>query len=306
MKHLTTIAALLAAGIVSAQSWLGAPASYTCRQPMDAVRGEFAAHTVRYNSPTITLCGLIATKVAVQASATYGDPQAYQFFADPMGTYGPDMAAGAWGWNTGAVFSGTVAVTTNLTYKLGAIPVGYAVVGVASQDVTVSISGGSSFTTSGTFDRSMRTGTNGATSISMTTTGWASVGFTQMSSNKIFFAIDGIGDSVGFTDATSINTNAGFLAYTWINTPATNYVVMRWSKYGQVLWQTNTFHLTTRGYIPAGAEMRIPTMRMWSPTNQTWRLFGWCALYGSQPTETKFTQMEIDARAEYAARGYGQ
>ena len=262
-------------------------------------------HTTRYDCTAITVCGLIAVSTNIATTASIGDPQEYAFSDGPVRTVGADLSAGKWGYQTGAVFAGTVSINTALVYRSG-IQAAYAAVGTSSNAVTISIAGGSSITTSGVFDVSLVAATNGSSTATMTTTGWANIGFVQCASQQWFSAMDGVGDTLGFVDSSSVTTNAGFLSYTWTCTPATNYVVMRWDKYGQILWQTNVWALSSHGYISAGSQMRIVAQRFWSPPSQQWRMFGWRAIYGPLPSETWFTGSEIDARAEYTSRGYGQ
>ena len=306
MKPFFPFALLLIASVAQAQSWLSAPASYTCRVPVYAQRASYLEHLVKYNCTNITICGLIATTGAVQQANTCGDPQNYMFSDGPCSSYGTDLVAGAWGWATGATFSGTVTVpVSGITNNAGYMPVGYAVVGSTSGQVATVTLGPNTIYCTNSWDRTIA-GAAGVTSISMCTTGWAKIGIIQMASNEWYGALDGVGDQTGFTDLTSVNTNAGWLSYSWTCTRTTNYVVMRWDKYGGILWQTNIYHLSHNGYIPAGSQLRIPATGMWSPAAQTWIMFGWRVIYGPRPSEAWFLQAEIDARAEYTKRGWGQ
>ena len=303
MKRIIPFAIFLVAATAQAQSWLAAPASYTCRIPCDVGRGGYIVHTVRYPATNITICGLIATTGSV--FGTCGDPQSYRFSDGAPRTYGTDMAAGAWGWPTGGTFSGTTTVAAPTITSAGFMPVGYACVGTTLGNVATITVGGSSVTVSNTFDVSIRGITNAST-IAMTTTGYAKIGITQLASNEWYAALDGIGDTTGLTDATSINTNSAFLAYTWTCTASTNTVIMYWDKYGQTLRATNVYHISHAGCIAAQAQMCINGTAIWSGSSQIWRMFGWRAIYGPTPTAAQFRQMEIDARAEYAKRGWGQ
>ena len=295
---------LLVATYASGQSWLAAPASYTCRIPYDGVQASYVQHTVRYATTNITLCGMLATTGAVISGSTQGEPF-YAMFSDgePI-TRGPDLAAGAWGWDTGAVFAGTVTVTTNTIYKVGSIPVGYAVVGVSSNPAVVTV-GGASIIVTNSFDRSIGPVTNG-TQISMCTTGYANFGIVQMASNEWFGGVFRTNTSSGTVDEESINTNALFVSITWTCTPTTNYIVARFSKYGTLIYATNTANLSSYGCIAQNAKMRVCATRIFSQFAQQWRFFGWRAIYGPAPTEARLTPIEIDARAEYTARGWGQ
>ena len=306
MKRTLTalIICALCASNAGAQADLFAPNSYTCRTPFQAGLASFGVHIVKYSCTNITMAGLLSVTGAVQVSTSNGDPQGYMFSDGPCGTTGADLAGGAWGWPTGGVFAGTVTVTTGTVVSAGYMPVGYAIVGQSSNPVTIVV-GGKSITLTNSFDATIRGNTNAA-SISMITTGWANIGFVQLASNEWYSALDGIGDQTGFSDASSVTTNAGWLSYTWTCTPVTNFVIMRWDKYGQLLWQTNYYHLSHNGCIPAGSQLRIHNTAVWSPSAQQWVQFGWRAIYGPRPTEAQFRQMEIDARAEYTKRGWGQ
>jgi hypothetical protein len=295
---------LLGASCASGQAWLAAPASYTCRIPYDGPPADFIQHTVRYVATNITICGMLATTGLVLTTSAGGEPT-YVMFSDgePI-TRGPDLAAGAWGWDTGAVFSGTVTVTTNTIYQVGTIPVGYAVVGTSSNPAVVTV-GGANITVSNSFDRSIGPVSTG-TQISMCTTGYANIGIVQMASNA-WYGGTFVGSSGADTiDESSVNTNALFLSFTWTCTPTTNYTVARFSKYGILTFVTNAAPLSYTGHIAQNAQMRVCAVRMFSQLAQQWRFFGWRAIYGPTPTEAKLTQLEIDARAEYTARGWGQ
>jgi len=306
MKRLALIIAALSmtACVHSAQPWLAAPAPYSCRIPCDQTKGGYVLHTVQYPCTNITICGLMATVNPVRTNSMCGDPTDYMFSDGEPITRGPDLAGGAWGWPTGRVFAGTaVTVTTNTYNWCGNTPVGYTAVGVASNPATITV-GGTSIIVTGKFDRSIGPATNG-TSISMTTAGYAAIGITTMCSNEWYGAIDGLGDSTGITDETSINQNSGFLVYRWACTPTTNVVYGRLFKYGGMQCLTNVYHLSHSGYIAAGAQMRVLATLGFSGDGQQYRFFGWRAYYGTLTAE-QVLQREVDARAEYTGRGYGQ
>ena len=144
------LASILLASVASAQSSLFAPASYSCRVPCDISFGatsssNFIEHIVRYDATNITLCGMVLN---VSTNVPFCDPLYYDFQDGAIQTSGPDLAAGAWGWNTGAVFAGTVNVTTSTTYRItnpaftnGFLPVGYALVGTSSNPATITVGG---------------------------------------------------------------------------------------------------------------------------------------------------------------------
>jgi len=266
--------------------------------------GEYISYTVEYDTTNVTLCGLIATKTNVYGSSTYGEPQNYLFSDGPVRSTGIDLADGAWGWPTGGVFAGTVSVAVNTASNRVPIPVGYAVVGTCETAAIISL-GGASISVSGSFDCTIAGYTNGA-SISMTTTGAACIGIIPMGTNQWFSKCDGVGDVSGLTPQSSIQTNAGFYALTWIATPQTNIVIMRWSKFGQMIGETNVWPLTLAGYIRAGSQMRIAPVHFWGAADEEYRAFGFLPICGPMPTEAQFEQMEIDARDEYTKRGWGQ
>jgi hypothetical protein len=295
---------LLFASCASGQAWLAAPASYTCRIPYVGAQADFIQHTVRYATTNITICGMLATTGQVLTTSAGGEPVDVMISDGEPITRGPDLAAGAWGWDTGAVFSGTVTVTTNTIYLVGNIPVGYAVVGTSSNPAVITV-GGASITVTNSFDRSIGPVTNG-TQISMCTTGYANIGIVQMASNAWYGAGAFAYESAVTSDESSINTNALFMSITWTCTPTTNYTVARFSKYGILTFVTNTAPLSYTGHIAQNAQMRVCAMRLYSQLAQQWRFFGWRAIYGPAPAEAKLTQLEIDARAEYTARGWGQ
>lgn len=304
MKRLPIIlaAVTLASGLFAAWPWLAAPAPYSCRIQVDQGIGGFVCHPVRYACTNITICGLIATLHQPVVNLTMGEPTSYMFSDGEAITRGPDLAGGAWGWSTGRVFSGAVIVTTNTYTRCGHIPVGYAIVGACSNPATITV-GGSSITVTGAFDRSIGPVTNG-TQISMSTTGFAAIGITTMGSNE-WYGVSGIGDDLQSPDETSINTNAGFLVYQWVCTPQTNVVYGCFFKYGEMRCSTNVYHVSHAGYIAAGAQMRVLAVAFFSLYSQQYRFFGWRAYYGT-PSAAQVRQWEIDARAEYTQRGYGQ
>lgn len=311
------LASILLASVASAQSSLFAPASYSCRVPCDISFGatsssNFIEHIVRYDATNITLCGMVLN---VSTNVLFCDPLYYDFQDGAIQTSGPDLAAGAWGWNTGAVFSGTVSVTTSTTYRCtnpvftnGFLPVGYALVGTSSNPATITV-GGKTITVSRTFDQSIKPVSN-STVISMCTTGWANVGIVQMSLTHWIgttVAIGTGGANNSMPDASSITTNASFVALTWSCNASTNYVVSRWSKYTTNSWQTDVYPISTLGCIQHGALLRIPVVSEKNNLSTVVRRsFGWRALYGPTPTDAQLRLMEIDARAEMGVRGYGQ
>ena len=287
----------------SAQAWLAAPASYSCRIPCDGGRATFVSHTVKYSATNITLFGLLAVTGRVSATSLIGDPFSAMFSEGPCESTGTDMAAGAWGWSTGAVFAGTVTVATNTVVREGYMPVGYVAVGTSAAPAVITV-GGRSVTVTGSFDRTIGPVSTG-TQISMTTTGYACIGIIKMASNEWYQALYSSGQQTGENEATGVSTNAGFFVLSWANTPTTNTATVTISKYGASATTSFVYHASAKGYIAARSQMRIIAAQMWSPNGQIWRFFGWRAYYGT-PTALQLRQWEIDARAEYSARLYGQ
>jgi hypothetical protein len=290
-----------------------APVSFTVRLPHSYTNYGNQIGWVPFDCAHLTLCGLAVVKVP--SSAYYCEPFQFMFSDGPVFTDGRDVVVGRWGYPTGAVFSGSVSVSTALVYTVAGtnLPQGYSVVSACPTTAvcTIAIPGGMSVTTSGVFDVLLCTGTTGATSISLTATGFVNVGMVALKPQQWFTAVPGWGGSEIHIGA-SVPTNAAYLSVDWTCTPTSNVAITRQDLYGVVSIWTNALPLSQYGCIKRGSQLRIPTLALGglntqTNTGETITYFGWRPVYTPAPlSDLWHTGNEINLRAEYNAKGYGQ
>jgi hypothetical protein len=295
-----------------------APVSYTVRLPHAfSTFGQLIA-TVPSDTQHLTLCGLAVCKNP--PSFDNCEPFQFMFSDGPAQTVYPDFVAGHFGYPTGTVVSGTITVATTLVCNVSAwdhsgtnIPQGYSVVSTCptTSICTISIPGGSSVTTSGVFDVLLRTGTSGASSISLTATGYVSVAVAALTPLEFF------GNVLGWLNPTAIGanvpTNAAYISVDWSVTSNSNVVVVREDVFGVVTtWTNSTLNQSRYGCIKRGSQLRIQTaafggLNTTTNTGETITYFGWRPVYTPAPlSDLWHTGNEINLRAVYNAKGYGQ